>query len=286
MAISTTSIAPMVNTNANIQAWVAFFDTILTNAGWIQTSDTGQTASGSFIANTTPNTPVGYQIWRMNDSLQGTYPIFVKFEWGTASLSGYPSLWITIGTGSNGSGTITGVMVARIQQSNPGSSVTTFPCYASGTTSRFTIYSYYTAVTSATGMFLNIERTKDSTGADTNDGILWCFFCCGSGYAHGYSQYGNLGKITNAMPMVASYMSGSGSDGSATTMLMPIIEFATYGTVNTGIGVLAYATADLNTANQYTVNVSGTNHNYLAIAGYSQAAFVNWAATSLAMIYE
>jgi len=287
MATYTASAIPTIGTSANLQAWVAIWVATLTAAGWVQTADTGQTASGSFTGTASLNTSQGYQIWRMADALQGSYPIFVKFEWGTGGTTNYPCAWITIGTGSNGSGTITGVMVSRQQNYGSGTSASSLPCYGSGSTSRLTLYSYYLATTTATGMFMNIERTKDSTGADTSDGILFAFWCCGTPYGgHGYAAYGTTGKFVANMPWVASYMSGTGSDGSGTIMLMPIVEFSTYGTVNSGVGVLAYAPADLTTANQYTVAIGGGNHNYLALAGYGQGSFYNWASSMPAMLYE
>ena len=59
MAISTTSIAPMVNTNANIQAWVAFFDTILaTSAAGYNPGDPQSVVTESAAYGNTYNTIV------------------------------------------------------------------------------------------------------------------------------------------------------------------------------------------------------------------------------------
>ena len=290
MATYTTSaVIPAVGTSANLQAWVAAWDSILTAAGWVQTADTGQTASGSFVGTASLNTSQGYQIWRMADSLQSTYPVFVKFEWGTGSTANFPTFWITIGTGSNGSGTITGIIVPRGQYGFVGATnATALPIYASGTTSRLTIYNFY-SVTLNTFVYLNIERSKDASQADTGLGILFhCFNGGGSGY-HCYAPFTGTTRygVVAAMPLVPTYAAmGTGSDGASTIMVLPVIEFNMYGTVNYGIGTLAYYNTDMTTGNQYTVAVNGVNHNYYALRGYNFPAFTNWTGSALLMLYE
>ena len=103
--------------NGSIGGMAAQITALLTAGGWIQTADTGQTSNATFatIYNGTLNSSSGYQIWRMNDSLQGTYPVFIKIEFGCGSVSNTPAMWVTIGTGSNGTGTITGIVIARTQ---------------------------------------------------------------------------------------------------------------------------------------------------------------------------
>jgi hypothetical protein len=76
--------------------------------GLVQTADTGQT---DFTANTRTNGPGvgGYTIYRFDDVHQSSYPLFIRVDWYQV-LIGRPGFAITIGTGSNGSGTITGVI--------------------------------------------------------------------------------------------------------------------------------------------------------------------------------
>jgi len=285
---TSSSVIPAVGTSANLQAWVAAWDSILTSAGWIQTADTGQTASGSFTGTASLTTAQGYQIWRMNDALQGTYPVFVKFEWGTGGATNYPMAWITIGTGSNGSGTITGIILARTAIGNGSTQGTACPIYASGTPSRLTIYNFYATAT-MNFMYLNIERSKDASQADTGLGILAHAFNGSSALFHGYFPFTGTSRygVVATMPLVPTYAAmGSGSDGASNVMVLPIIEFNYNGAVNFGIGTLAYYNTDMTTTNQYTVSVNGTNHNYLALRGYNFPAFVNWTGSALLMLYE
>src|SRR3954464_10866065 len=76
--------------------------------GLVQTSDTGQT---DFTTNTRTNVvgAGGYTVYRFDDIHQSSYPLFIRIDWYAAT-AGRLGLAITIGTGSNGSGTITGVI--------------------------------------------------------------------------------------------------------------------------------------------------------------------------------
>lgn len=76
--------------------------------GLVQTSDTGQT---DFTTNTRATSAGvgGYTIYRFDDAHQSSYPLFLRFDW-YQSQAGRLGFAITIGTGTNGAGTITGVI--------------------------------------------------------------------------------------------------------------------------------------------------------------------------------
>ena len=118
MATLTTSNAPYNSTNAIFQAWGSGIDGAFTTFGWIRTSDTGQINWTTVPFPTIVNTSQGYSIFRMSDSLQGTYPCYIKIEYGSYTAVLNPSLWITIGTGSDGAGNITGILKARLPSSS------------------------------------------------------------------------------------------------------------------------------------------------------------------------
>jgi len=104
-------------TDAEFRTWVAAIIAQLAAIGLTQTADTGQINTGTVTAPVAANTAQGYTVWRFNDSLQSTTPIYFKLEFGSAAATTTPSMWITIGSGSNGSGTITGLIKSRTQRS-------------------------------------------------------------------------------------------------------------------------------------------------------------------------
>ncbi len=163
---------PYVANDAGFRALI----TVISNAfatAWVQTSDTGQINLSTVLKPTGAQTMMGYQIWRMNDALQATAPCYVKMEygagWDTASLA----LGITIGTGSDGAGNITGSLVSptnRITAGMYNSGNVTYTSRFSVDTNRICMYLFYGA---SYPMIIAIERTHNSAGGDTAAGVMF-----------------------------------------------------------------------------------------------------------------
>lgn len=85
------------------------FSDMLTALGFPKTADTGQ-VDWATASLTGSNTYTHYEIRRFDDEHQATKPVFMKISYGrlTASSVNYPQVQITLGTGSNGSGELTG----------------------------------------------------------------------------------------------------------------------------------------------------------------------------------
>jgi hypothetical protein len=171
-----------------IQAQAQFVeDTLVTTGGWVLTSDTGQTAPASLAAPTGSNQKKGYRIYRMDDALAGSFPVYMRIDYGSGvnNTAGWEfGMWLTIGTGSNGTGTITGIIlngttdtVCTVSEARqPGSSGTNTATnsYGSATAGRVQLGMFINTVAN-NPLVLSIERTKDSAGADTGDGLLLAF---------------------------------------------------------------------------------------------------------------
>lgn len=140
MTTATTVAAIDHTSDAAFRVWVSEVITnIVTTCGLTQTSDTGQINTSTVVRGGSANTAAGYVIVRFNDTLQSTSPIFIKLEFGNgATPATDPAMWITVGTGSNGSGTLTGTTSGRCpvgQNLTPTSKINPFVsryCYASG----------------------------------------------------------------------------------------------------------------------------------------------------------
>ena len=148
-------------------------DATFVSTGWVQSSDTGQINWSSVALPGGANTSAGYSIYHMNDTLQATYPVFIKIEYGTSAASTI-GFWITIGTGSNGSGTLTGILNTRLQFGAAPANNTgiIFPSYFSGSSSRYSFVLCPYVSSNNCLCVLSIERTKDSAGALTNAGVM------------------------------------------------------------------------------------------------------------------
>jgi len=291
MAVYTTTLYAATETTGHIRPTVAAFETILTSAGWVQTGDTGQTASGSFPAATGTATAAGYQIWRMADALQGSYPVYVKFEWGSGSSQSL-GLWFTIGTGSNGTGTITGILASRIYVAESTAVGSLYNSYFSGSTGRLNGLICYSTSQTGICLYFNIERTKNSSNADDGVGIIFQAAApsAGTGLISQYIPFTGTIKAAQALWMcVVPSGQGSMSDGAGTVSAMPVMPYGVSGGANPGIGTLVYYAADLATANTLTMAFRGSNHSYFTAGtptGWPTTLAQVWTTSCLMFLYE
>ncbi len=267
--------------------------TKLTSCGLTQTADSGQ-VTASAIVNATGTTLVnyGYQLWQFTDALAGTNPVVIKIEYGMSN--NVPVFWLTIGQGSNGSGTLTGNLSPRMffmGNGVDGSADTTHTqtAYISGDganasgNARISL-AFCEGPTRIPGCFFNIERTVNTSGVDTTTGISI------------HAVLGNFNGSTNGSPVsVLSMMLPYGSvtlAGYQTTWISALnrtnasLFFGT--TVGTCLvvpfnfipyppvrGVLLYYGSDFPLYSSNTINVYGTNHTYLALNQQANASPTN-----------
>lgn len=201
--------APLAQaTNVQFQAWVTEVVTALFTAlGVTQTSDTGQINPATVAAPSAANASQGYVIGRFNDTLQATSPIFFKLEFGSGSAAADPQMYLTVGSGSNGSGTITngggGAVTTRVTVTTGGAPTSSTTSYTSryvylATTGIgylgviFKIAAIGGSIYTGFGGFA-IYRTNDVSGNATSNGVavLTCTQNAtspGAAVANGYLQ--------------------------------------------------------------------------------------------------
>jgi hypothetical protein len=165
------NLIPEQSTDAAFRAWATWVAGVFALAStWTNTADTGQINLTTVTRPTVANTSQGYKIYSMNDTLQATKPVFVKIEFGSGSNAAYPALWLTIGTGSDGAGNLTGVLFPRTQIACVASSTTGSAAYGSANTNRVAM-GFFAGVTNCALAF-SIERTKGANGDDDGTGLL------------------------------------------------------------------------------------------------------------------
>lgn len=191
------TLLPQNATDADFRAWVQFVEDVLVTTGlWVVTADTGQMVIATAVKPGATTTKVGYRIYRMDDALQATSPVFMRIDYGSSSNTNFAGMWITIGTGSNGAGTITNIRYngginASPDVANGGTASSgTHNSYGSAAANRVVIALFVQSTASRILLF-SIERSKDSTGADTGDGLLLSWVPTGTTLA--FSKYMLLG---------------------------------------------------------------------------------------------
>lgn len=221
-------------TDADFRLWTQFIeDTLITTGLWVLTSDTGQTPPGSLVHPTVANTKMGYRIYRMDDPLQATAPVFMRLDFGpgTAGVN-VPAFWVTIGMGSDGAGNITNKLWDGGLA--PGASVAattnnTTPCnsYGSAAPNRVSLGLFAQTSPSLPVVFC-VERTKNALGADTADGLLLVYTSSGQQSSVDGSRYIIL--ATGVQPTIESGLA---------YILTSLNPSATYGG-DLGVGVISH----------------------------------------------
>jgi len=182
MATRTGYPYPLNTAAADFRQWINEINNAILAMGWTASSDTGQVNFATVAAPVGTSNYPGYAIYQMTDALAGTYPFYLKLSFGSAS-GGQPapSLVITLCTSTNGAGTPTGNISTPFTFNAGSSSATTGACYTTGTTSRLTMAFWMAGPTASIAFLLNVERTLDTSGAETNTGAIIRFSCNGSG---------------------------------------------------------------------------------------------------------
>lgn len=269
MATKSGSVVMSNSTAAYIQTWATWLSSGISDAGWVQTSDTGQCNTGTLGVPGAIQTPVGYQIFRMTDSLQATAPVFLKIEFGSGAAINTPAIWLTVAKGSDGAGNLTGILLPRTQFGQ--TSITApQPCYLSGATNRLSL-AMWAANTSYSVVFV-IERTHDAVGADTGVGLT-VLLAPGSSKSSAYLPFSGTLPPVYTNWNVASPPSGSGAL-SPNVYFYPVRCWAP-GETFPALGALAYVAGDVATGGTYSIQgFDGNSRTYLplgsgsAVVGY------------------
>jgi len=283
--------APTNSSNALFRSWGSDISSKLSLMGQVQTGDSGQINWTTVSAPTGANNYPGYEVWRFNDSLQATKPVYYRLDYGAGGATNTPSVRLSVGTGSNGSGTVTGQLATVLTSQLATNSTTYFPCYYSGDTNRVGVAQFNSGSLQVNHAFY-IERSKDTIGADDGIAILL------HGFSAQSSRFIQYIPHTGAIPASLSSSNilvpkgttiGSGNVNSAYAQLYPnphIVSglYKAYGITHMG----AFAN-DMLTGQTGQGIIYGVRRTYLYLGSIgSGGAFgkTTTPAVTLAMLYE
>lgn len=251
---STSALIYDISTDARFRAMSQFVeDTLVTVGGWKVTPDTGQTLPSALAHPTAINQKQGYRIYRMNDPLQTTFPVFLRIDFGsTANNALTPGYWLTIGTGSDGVGNITGILLnggatvnATVNGSNASNPVGTAALsYGSADPGRFSICLCSNSVSAFTTVIFTLERSKDAIGNDTGDGLQLIYKTGGNSGFMDASRYIRFSGTQPALEPCLHYILSSKNPGQ---MFFP-------GDVGVGIVILIASIAQQPGTNMLVTN--------------------------------
>lgn len=227
-----------------------------TNLGWVQTADTGQVTISAITPVPTVNTSGGYHIYRSNDSLTGTTPIYVKVDFWRGNNYGFTPK-ITVGFATDGAGNITGSAVGPTIMGSNSVNTTSAKGWASGNSGRMTMC--YATDVAQEFLVLNIERLRNSSGTEVADGIHVLMLVNTTTYFSQtlYPTGNNL--YSSSRPGLVMPDSGTSAADGTDIYVFPIFPVGR-GVHNQLIGVMGYYNSDL------------TNNIEVTLAPYSSSA--------------
>lgn len=156
-------------------------------AGFVQTNDVGQVNVATIeLPGVGGNNAAGYAMFRFNDDLQATAPVFIRFDFGsyTGTTNAYtsPALSIAIGKSTDGAGTLQGILLPKTQLGYYGSTsnnVTTEKTHYAASGPGW-IGLIASVDDTESGAYLRnlsfiVERSRGMDGSPTAEGLMVCF---------------------------------------------------------------------------------------------------------------
>lgn len=160
--------------DADFRAWGLELSTKFQAAGLVQTADTGQINWTTVTKPGASTTVAGYEVYKLNDSLDGSAPIRILIEYGTANSATQQGIWFTVGAATDGAGVITGTKSTRVivpENAITTSGAGTYPSYCCVTEGFFGLAWKWQNANSRFITIVTVGRTTDNTGAITADGF-------------------------------------------------------------------------------------------------------------------
>ena len=285
------------SSDATFRAWGLDLSTRFALAGLVQTTDTGQI---NWLTVTRPGaiTFAGYEIWRFNDSLQGTSPVFIKIEYGTANNATVPALRITVSSGTNGAGTCTGLVTTALVAYAAttliaNANITNFNSFLCATAG-FAGLAFKIGAASLSSLTLigfTVQRTVDNTGAPTATGVV--LTSCGSAnnattaatvsiinYTASTVNNGSTGIDLGAMPSaITSSLVG--------TSPQVFLHWVSVPQVTPLVGTAACILSEIVIGSERNLTLVGTTpRNYIAIGNSLRKTAYSAAVVGTLMIWE
>jgi len=242
------------------QSWGSMVANAFNTAGWVKITGVGEIDWTTASSNASPTTSWGFEIWRMNDALQSTAPVYIRLDYGSGASAVTPRIWTQFGSGYSGNalmGPITTNLASSTQSASAGGLWTS---YFSGANNRMQM-SLFTA--SANNLVYSIERTHDANGNDTDEGIL--FASSNTSTAHMQTYWNRSLGTTGTEIGVGAFLPSIGSGATGTTTTMYPLYFASGRYSNPALGLLIAYAATVTSYSAINLTFFGTSHTYLPI---------------------
>lgn len=290
MATDQRNLPAFLSDDATFRTWGSGIAAQLATVGLVQAADTGQ-INWTTVTRPGTSTYAGYEIWRFNDSLQATKPVFIKIEYGIGTVADRPALRLTVSTATNGAGTPSG-QVSSVRTLAAGTSYAsgaTNISYCSGDSGRLNLATNYLNPGTNTGcLYVLLERTQNIDGSRTGDAVIFFTFL-GNGTSAGYQVIPFSGAIPSAGSFNYGLQPGSSGSQSAVGADVAVSPSLAFFGKTFLVSWCCFNVADIGAQSTFTMSHLGATHTFLAVlsgGGTSCLIFGVGGVAGLAMLWE
>lgn len=261
-------------TDAEWQAWCQAIEAAFLASGFLEVApDTGQL---NLVTTTRPalGTYAGYRIYRAKDSLAATKPYYIKVEYGnTGSGQDRPVFRRTAGTGSNGAGTLTGIVSATTASSNSTAGSGLAQIFGGGGAHSAFVYQYDPGQAGHT-IFWAAGRFLDQADGGVTDPIIWDTMASGAGttifgtyiYTDGSVAWTTLGSgMANHFPEMNALVNSGGNINITRVFQGLIYRDGKTLVVPAVVGKSAELPFTNPTNSKFSLSIWGATHTFLPI---------------------
>lgn len=256
-------------TDADFRAWAKQLSDAI-KACLTQTSDTGQvdwTLGTQAKPSGSPTFPY-YEVYRFNDPLQATAPVYIKISYGQAS-NGQAGIRMQVATVTNGAGSLSGLTTSTSLDSYGGTntiSQTTYACYKDGC---FTLA--WGAKAAGSRILAYVERSRDSTGASTPDGVI--VMTAGQSSTTTILSYQANVTSSSTIPCLVNSLQPARSSGLAVVNLYNWFLFTP--DIHNLTGIFTYKDGEIPQYSEVDAAlVGGTSRHYLCVGSFIAAGYM------------
>lgn len=273
--VTTTVDVSSFTTDAKFRTWGLAMSTAMQAAGFVKTSDTGQINWATVTKPVATNTQAGYEIYRFDDDLQATAPIFFRVGYGSGGTASgnSPTTWITIGTASDGAGTISGIGSSlgalqgyNISQTLSNTGMTGYFCHSPGYGLMHFGMNLTTTVGSGNAGFWVIARTGNGSGGYSSQGagLYRIMYTSSAGSVHYGINYTTA--LTGAARAIPAGLLTGGTSAAGGDSIPLGKNYILNPTPQPNDAILSFLGSDIAHLAEFSANPFGTTHNYLAMS--------------------
>lgn len=275
------------------RTWVSAVSDAMLGAGLVKHTDTGQIDKTTVLAPVSSGQSRGYEIWRFNDALQATKPVFIKIEYGSGNnLLSIPGIYLTVGSATDGAGNITNLSTSRqavFFQTNTNSTAQA-PVLGGGDGSSV-VQAVMRGVSGSAPewhWFFAIERSRNADGTANGDGVMVTICSLGgSGTTTQFISFtnSNVSGVQSYQPIPFPGTRVSTANSGTSVTLFPAVV-VTPKAQGQSLAVLGCGVNDFVRGSIVTAFVGGATHTYYAVTGTNPARSIDGGNVGILMRWE